>query len=150
MMPALLRLRKDSHRYVSKKYCLLLIPLLLTLHGFSFADPPGESTHKPVHPPKPDRTETSRVYIDKLTPLVGSGRIFLRIEGHLPTPCHNLGIPARHVRQDTLAISLNSWQESGRICAQVLEPFVYYMEISGPETPEPELIKLNDQSVSLK
>lgn len=124
--------------------------LLFTLPLTAFADRPGQSTHEPAPPPESDRTETSQIYIDELSPIVRDGRLFLRIEGYLPTPCHHLGIPERQLHRDTLSVSINSWQKSGQMCAQVLEHFVYYMEISEPGTPEPQVIRVNDHTVSLK
>lgn len=150
MMPALPPSRKNDFRLRPAGYVLLAGLLLFTLPLTAFADRPGQSTHEPSSPPESDRTETSQIFIDELSPLVSDGRLFLRIEGHLPTPCHNLGIPEWQLRRDTLSVSMNSWQKSGQMCAQVLEHFVYYMEISEPGTPEPQVIRLNDHTVSLK
>lgn len=122
----------------------LLLPL--AINTFT-AEPPDSSTHTPSPPPEEITTQPSPVYVDEASVETDSSGTRLRIQGHLPTPCHFLNPPEARIDNDTLYINLSSWHKSGRTCVQVLEPFVYYYTISGPGESGPVAIRLNQKLV---
>ena len=106
---------------------------------------PGSSTHTPVSPPADEPVHSATVYIDSAGLASDSTGTYIRIDGHLPTPCHHLAPPEQGTTGDTLRIVLNSWQKKDVMCAQVLEPFVYYMKIASPDEPFPAHIFVNGE-----
>ncbi len=111
------------------------------------AAPPESSTHTPVAPPTSEPIQSSPVYLDSIELASDTTGTYIRISGHLPTPCHQLYPPQRDPSKDSLRVVLTSWQKRDVICAQVLEPFVYYMKIAPPEEPIPEFIFVNGERV---
>lgn len=136
---------------------LLMLPLALGMAVLASCasgdrnrtDPPGTSTHLPETPPPDTRVQYSPAYIENAY-LSGPPGHYLHISGHLPTPCHQLAGPEFEAEGDTLHITLKSWQKPEVMCAQVLEPFVYYLS---PETygiRVPAHIRVNGEAVTLK
>lgn len=111
------------------------------------SDPPGTSTHLPEKP-SGDTVQYSPVYVEQAVMASDPPDRYLRISGHLPTPCHHLAPPEFRMEADTLHITLKSWQEPDVMCAQVLEPFVYYLSLAAYDKPVPALIRVNEEPVS--
>lgn len=95
-----------------------------------FSSPPDSSSHKPVAPPAEKSTSISAIYIDELDLISDTSGFFVKIEGNLPTPCHNISLPAYERTNDTLSISITSWYRTDGMCTQVLEPFVLYLDVT--------------------
>ncbi len=111
------------------------------------ADPPGPSTHTPVAPSGKEEIRVSPVYIDDTELISNATGTYLHVSGHLPTPCHQLAPPVKHTENDTLHLTITSWQKKDVMCAQVLEPFVYYLKIADVGEPMPPAVRLNDMPV---
>ena len=113
-------------------------------------DPPGTSSHHPETPPPDIRVQYSPAYIENADYLSGPPGHYLHISGHLPTPCHQLAEPEFETEGDTLHITLKSWQKPEVMCAQVLEPFVYYLSPESYGIRVPEHIRVNGEAITLK
>jgi len=116
--------------------------------GQNRSDPPGTSTHLPEKPSDDTTVQYSPVYVDEAVMVPEPPDRYLRISGHLPTPCHNLAPPEFRMEADTLHITLKSWQKPDVVCVQVLEPFVYYLSLEAYDKPVPALIRMNEEPVS--
>jgi hypothetical protein len=133
---------------------LLLLVMMLTFSSSCASgeknrpDPPGSSTHQPAVPSADKRIHVSTVYVDEVQLVSGSDGDMLRISGHLPTPCHQLAEPRFESAGDTLNISLESWQEPDMMCAQVLEPFVYYLLPESYGVHIPFVTRVNGEAVA--
>ncbi len=153
-------LRAASYRAIGTIILLKVIPLkagrtaiFLLMLAFmscdpamkSRAEPPRTSTHTPVSPSADKAFESAPVYVESAGFASDTTGTYIRISGHLPTPCHHLAPPERSTVSDTLQVALHSWQKAGVICAQVLEPFVYYMKIAPYGEPVPAHICVNDE-----
>lgn len=68
--------------------------------------------------------------MDELDLISDTSGFFVKIEGNLPTPCHNISLPAYVRTKDTLSISITSWNRTDLMCTQVLEPFLLYLDIT--------------------
>ena len=135
---------------------LLMLPPVLGLcilsacvsGGQNRSDPPGASTHLPEKPSGDTTVQYSPVYVEQAVMAPDPPDRYLRISGHLPTPCHHLATPEFRMEADTLHITLKSWQKPDAVCVQVLEPFVYYLSLEAYDTPVPALIRMNEEPVS--
>ncbi|MFO8030388.1 MAG: hypothetical protein R6U28_11035 [Cyclonatronaceae bacterium] len=126
-------------------FLLLLTPLSCSSEVNTQAEQPGPSTHTPATPPTDEPVRTAPVYVESAAPASDTTGRYIRISGHLPTPCHHLAPPKQEADRDTLRIELNSWQKTDAMCSQVLEPFVYYMKIAPPDEPLPAYLFINDE-----
>ncbi len=116
--------------------------------GQSRSEPPGTSTHQPEDPPGDSNIQYSPVYVEQAVMATDPPDRYLRISGHLPTPCHHLATPEFRMEADTLHITLKSWQKPDAVCVQVLEPFVYYLSLEAYDKPVPALIRVNEEPVA--
>jgi len=115
--------------------------------GQTRSEPPGTSTHQPEKPGNDTDVPFSPVYVEEAVMVPDPPDRYLRISGHLPTPCHHLATPEFRMDADTLHITLKSWQKPDVMCAQVLEPFVYYLSLEAFDKPVPVLIRVNEEPV---
>ncbi|MDG5768169.1 hypothetical protein QA596_11945 [Balneolales bacterium ANBcel1] len=106
------------------------------------------STHRPAEPENSRNISSGPVYVEALGLKEDNSKAFLQIKGHLPTPCHRLSPPVRHQHSDTLSITLSSWQRSDVMCAQVLEPFVFYLELNDEELDLATVITCNGITIT--
>ena len=106
------------------------------------------STHQPGVPENSRSTESGEVFVDELEIITDNSGRYLRIEGSLPTPCHHLSPPERKWESDTLSVSLTSWHDTEMMCAQVLEPFVYYYDLEDDNGDNAALIRCNGVSIT--
>ena len=122
---------------------LVLLPVF-----YLMATPADSSTHLPAISPDRATITTSPVYIDDLKIFSDSSHLYIRVKGHLPTPCHHLTVPEHQWDHDTLSVTLSSWMETDVMCVQILEPFVYYHNISETTKHTPVRIRFNEHTIS--
>ncbi len=121
---------------------------LVFAFGIAVADPPDSSTHQALTPPGKADAVMSRVYVEELELYETENGIMLRLEGNLPTPCHNLSPPEHDLQQDTLTVTLSSWHKPGAMCVQVLVPFVYYYNLPIAAGKPPRYLRVDDTIIS--
>ncbi|MEX0679923.1 MAG: hypothetical protein WD097_00950 [Balneolales bacterium] len=138
---------KSSSGVLKPRHGYFIILIIATLPA-AFIPPADSTTHSPMDPPGYADYPISPVYIDDIQWTFCDARPFIRIEGHLPTPCHQLAPPAQQEHGDTLIIDLASWHKADVSCAQVLEPFIYYHPVSTRNITDPVRIRVNDTTIS--
>lgn len=86
-------------------------------------------------------------YIEEVSLHRSNGKGIIRIEGYLPTPCHQLSPVEQHMHGDTLTLTLSGWQPADAICAQVLHPFT--LDYPDPLNREtwPPAIRVHDHLI---
>lgn len=119
------------------------------LTGFIHATPHDSTTHHPVAPPDTPSVSKSSLYLDDVKLKQKNDSLVLRIEGHLPTPCHYLDLPGHDRHADTLTITLMTWYDTEVICIQVLEPFVYYHELTPDRVKSTDYVRVEEHLFSL-
>jgi hypothetical protein len=120
-------------------------------HRYEDRGPEGRQTVLVEPPPDPDAYFTYPAYFDTVNVRVapfGPGATAVPVEilvmGSLPDACMELSEVSQERLGNLINVSLMMRRPKGAICAQVVRPFRFYLELDGAFEPGPYTLKIND------